>query len=198
LIYLNWCGTNCIASSPPTQTLLSISDNINNPETCFVASPHSPFTGVSLGSDYETLYALYCPSIPNGVTTFTANFSASTSFPAINVIEVQQGQIATSNFWENVDNVATASVSGTTATVSTTGPTTIAGDFVPAMLFNSGGTENANVGANYAGMTVNPTTDPGYISEATDGTTATTYTATINWPTTNRGWMAIITPLIHF
>ena len=47
---------------------MSIGDNINNPESCFAASPHSPFTLVetSIGTQHIQQYMWVCPSIPLG------------------------------------------------------------------------------------------------------------------------------------
>src|SRR6202008_4462808 len=57
----SYCGSSC--SVVPTQTA-TISDNINNPETCFTASPHSPYSlSNTYSSDYEKFYVWYCPSI---------------------------------------------------------------------------------------------------------------------------------------
>lgn len=78
VIVFSNCGDSlCSAFSTKT---IAISDNINNPETCFTASPHSPFdiqigSSSNPGKQFNREYIFYCSSIPSGVTNITATCS---------------------------------------------------------------------------------------------------------------------------
>ena len=202
ILHVTYCttsgGSGC--TTAPTQTVTSISDNINSPETCFVASPNSPYNGDSNPSgspnhDYQRFYEFYCPIIPNGVTTFTVNLSAAAGFLQASPSEWKG--IATTGFWENVDNIATSnSVTGLTATVTTSAPTVFNKDLIYAVLNNSGATNAATPGAGYTAIQCNPGPTPGFCSEAMSVTSRGSQTATTTWTTTNRYWFGIIAPLV--
>ena len=128
------------------------------------------------------------------MTTFTVNLSAAAGFLQASPSEWKG--IATSNFWENVDNIATSnSVTGLTATVTTSGPTVYNQDLVYAVLNNSGATNAATPGAGYTAIQCNPGPTPGFCSEAMSVTSPGSQTATTTWTTTNRYWFGIIAPL---
>ena len=82
IAWSTWCFTSSCNTSLAGITA-TIGDNINAKESCFVASPHSPFitdaNGGAQGSgDFQQHYVWYCPSIPAGVTSFTVTPSNST------------------------------------------------------------------------------------------------------------------------
>ena len=209
-LFVSFCGPACNAA-PPAVTL-TISDNINNPETCFVKSPHSPFSLANTSvPDYETLYALYCPSIPSGVTSLTATASTTLGALQLDAIEWKVGAIASSNYFENVDNfTGSGAVTGTTATVVTSGPTVSPNDLVTSMIANCG-LVSASVGTGYTGIIVNPSATPGHIVEAKAVTSIQSpdAVATMSWssgtplgncglgqPAPNDTWFGIIVPLV--
>jgi hypothetical protein len=181
------CGTGC-STVPPTVTVV-ISDNINNPETCFHASPHSPFAmAMPTVPDYETFWGYYAPDgcLPSGITSFTATFSASVASPQMDELELKTGQIATSGYFENVDNLQTSGgVAGLSGTVSTSGPTVNANDLIIAAMANCGATNPAVPGTGYTGLNVNPTTSfgtvNGHVLEAMGVATTGTKSAGFSW-----------------
>jgi hypothetical protein len=197
-VSVNFCG-NSTCTLPATQAV-TIRDNLNNPETCFVASPHSPFTLTSSpGTDSERFYMFYCPSIPAGVTSFTATASAAATSLQIDLVEIKAGGIASSNFWENVDNSAVSTTTGTTATVSTNGPTTNSNDFIMALMHPGSASYAAVPGTGYTGIIVNPTNPDtsvtqGHVLEAKAVSSTGVQTATITWGTPLT-WFGVIAPL---
>ena len=212
-VFALYCAnSNCNAA--PTQTVTSIGDNVNSTETCFTQAPHSPYAFANTNvPDYETIYAWYCPSIPAGVTSFTVTTSAAASYLSLAVIEWEAGTIASTGYFETVDNLNTAGdVAGTTATVSTNGPTTHSNDLITAMLVvcgaNGSSPIDAVVGTGYTGITVNPSLDLGLVTEA-KSVTSGTQTATTTWSTgtaegncalgaggSNSTWYGVIVPLV--
>ena len=206
-LFVSFCGAPC-GAVPPAETL-TISDNVNNPETCFTLSPHSPFSmAISAVPDYETLYALYCPSIPSGVTTLTASVSSAVDSLQLDAIEWKQGSIASSNYFEQVDNLTTSGATpGMTATIVTSGSTTNANDLVTALVVNCG-LVTATTGTGYTGIIVNPGATAGHIVEAKGVSSTGTYNATMSWssgtpfnncglgqPAPNDTWFGVIVPL---
>lgn len=198
LIHVTYCGVNGCATTA-TQTVINISDNINSPETCFTASPHSPFDGDSNPSgthDWQRFYEYYCPSIPNGVTGFTVNITTPNGWAVQNSMsEWKAGSIAATNFWENVDTIATSTSSGTTASVSTNGATSNASDLIWAVINNSGADTAASPGSGYTCVVCNPLPTPGFMAEAKAVPVTGMYTATTTWLTNNRNWFGVIAPL---
>ena len=212
-VFALYCAnSNCNAA--PTQTVTSIGDNVNSTETCFTQAPHSPYAFANTNvPDYETIYAWYCPSIPAGVTSFTVTTSAAASYLSLAVTEWEAGTIASTGYFESVDNLNTAGdVAGTTATVSTNGPTTHSNDLITAMLVvcgaNGSSPIDAVVGTGYTGITVNPSLDLGLVTEA-KSVTSGTQTATTTWSTgtaegncalgaggSNSTWYGVIVPLV--
>ena len=208
-IFTQWC-TNSSCNAAPKQTA-TISDNVNSPETCFTASPHSPYDMAnSTVPDYERFYVWYCPSIPAGVTSFTVTTSATANSLQIDAIEWKAGTIATSNYFENVDNlVSSGGTPSTTATVTTSGSTVNANDLITASIATCGATIPGIVGTGYTGIIVNPSSTPGHITEAKAVTSTGTQTATTTWTGTmsanacnfetagsNDTWFGVIVPLV--
>ena len=208
-IFAQWCA-NSDCNAAPTQTA-TISDNVNSPETCFTASPHSPYNMANASiPDYERLYVWYCPSIPSGVTSFTVTTSSTTSYLQIDAVEWRAGSIATSNYFESMDNVLNSeSASSTTATVTTRGSTVNANDLITASIATCGATIPGVVGPGYTGIIVNPPGTPGHITEAMAVSSTGTQTATTTWTGTmaanscnfntagsNDTWFGVIVPLV--
>jgi hypothetical protein len=208
-VIASFCATGGCGGTVPTQTA-TISDNVNSPEPCFTQAPHSPYTFLNSSvPDSEKLYAWYCPSIPSGVTSITVTTSASSASLQIDVAEWKAGTIASSNYFENVDQVVNSgSTANLIASVPTNSPTVNANDLITAVVANCGANVPATVGAGYTGIIVNPPGTLGHIFEA-EGVTATgIQTATTTWssgtPFSNCGlgaggssdtWFGIIVPL---
>ena len=204
-----WCAnSSCNAASSATATL---GDNINSTESCFTASPNSPYDFANTAvPDYGRVYAWYCPSIPSGVTTFTMTVSGTVSYPQFAVIEWLPRPIAPSSYFEIVDALgASGGTAGTTASVSTSATTVHASDLVTAWIANCGASISATVGTGYTGIVVNPFGTPGTIVEAKGVTSVGTQTATTTWSSGTAGsncqlgagdsndtWWGVIVPLI--
>jgi hypothetical protein len=201
----SWC-----CATPLTQTA-TVSDNVNSPENCFTASPHSPYNLNNIYvPDYERIYVWYCPSIPAGVTSFTVTTSASTTDPQIDVIEWKAGSIASFKYFESVDQLAySGDTAGTTATIPTSGSTVYTNDLVTALVANCGAQTAGIVGIGYLGINVNPSGVEGHIFEAKAASSAGIQTATMTWDSpaslyncdlgaggNNDTWFGVIVPLI--
>ena len=145
IAYATWCFNSSCNSSISGVTA-TIGDNINAMESCFFASPHSPFitdaNGGAQGSgDFQQHYVWYCPSIPSGVTSFTVTPSnPNLRYLQLNITEWNAGSLAAScspisACFESVDNFGQAgnSTGGTTATITTNGSTVNADDLVFAV-----------------------------------------------------------------
>lgn len=197
-------------SNTGTQTA-TISDNINSPEPCFTQAPHSPYTFLnSAVPDSQRLQAWYCPSIPAGVTSFTSTTNATVFFHQIDAIEWKAGSIATTNFFEDVDNISNAGATASTeATVTTSGPTVNPDDLLTVSIATCGAQIPGTVGSGYTGLIVNPPPTAGHITEAMAVTATGTYSGTTTWSSgTNNGncnlgaggnndtWFGIIVPLV--
>ena len=208
-VFGQYCA-NSSCNAAPSQTA-TIGDNINSTEACFTLSPHSPYNYANAAvPDYERLYAWYCPSIPSGVTTFTITTSSTASYLQLDVIEWKAGTIASSNYFESVDNISSSGgTAGLTATVSTSGSTVNSNDLITATIANCGAVIPGVVGVGYTGIIVNPSGTPGHITEAKAATSTGTQTATTTWSTgsapsncglgaggSNDTWFGIIVPLI--
>ena len=210
-LFVSFCASSC--GAPPPAITLTVADNINNPETCFVKSPHSPYTfNNSAVPDSETFYVLYCPSVPSGVTSFTASSGGVTlgSFQ-LDAVEWKVGSIASANYFENVDNITSSgSTAGTTATVLTSGPTVNPNDLITALTVDCG-LVNASVGTGYTGIIVNPANTAGHILEARGVTSiqSPNASATMSWssgtpfgncglgqPAPNDTWFGVVVPLV--
>ena len=176
IAYATWCFTSACTTSISGITA-TIGDNINATESCFVASPHSPFitdgNGGAQGSgDFQQHYVWYCPSIPSGVTSFTVTPSNSTlSYVQLNITEWKAGALAAScspisACFENVDNFGQAgnSTGGTTATITTSGSTVNANDLIFAVTEVPCCSFTSSPGTGYTGITVAPSVTPGMVS----------------------------------
>ena len=209
-VFAQFCNSSASCGVAPTQTA-TIGDNINSPETCFTEAPHSPYAMSNTSvPDYEKVYAWYCPSIPAGVTTFTVTTSATAGYLQLDVIEWKAGTIASSNYFESVDNIVNSDgTANTTATIPTNGSTVNANDLITATIATCGATIPGTVGSGYTGIVVNPSGTPGHITEAMAVRSAGTQTATTTWTGTmaarscnfgnsgsNDTWFGVIVPLV--
>ena len=208
IAWATWCFTSACDTSISDITA-TIGDNVNATESCFVASPHSPFitdgNGGGQGSgDFQQHYVWYCPSIPAGVTSFTVTpNNSSLSFLQLNISEWKAGSLApscspVSACFENVDNFAEAGnpTGGTTATITTSGPTVHANDLLFAVTEVPCCSFTASPGPGYTGITVAPSVTPGMVSEAEAATAAGTQTATTTWSGGNAAWFGVIVPVV--
>ena|GEM_PF-858628 len=210
-LFVSFCSASG-CSTPPAAVTLTVSDNVNNPETCFTRSPHSPFSLANTSvPDYETLYALYCPSIPSGVSTFTASMSSAVDSLQLDAIEWKVGSIASANYFENVDNITTSDgTANTVATVVTSGSTVNPNDLVTSLVATCG-LISATVGSGYTGIIVNPSGTPGHIveAEAVTAIQSPNASATTTWSSgtalgncglgqsaPNDTWFGVIVPLV--
>ena len=208
IAWATWCFNSACNSSISGVTA-TIGDNINATESCFVASPHSPFitnaNGGGQGSgDFQEHYVWYCPSIPSGVTSFTVTPSnANLSYLQLNITEWKAGSLAAScspisDCFENVDNFGQAGTStgGTTATITTSGSTVNANDLIFAVTEVPCCSFTASPGTGYTGITVAPSVTPGMVSEAKAATATGIQTATTTWTGGSTPWFGVIVPLI--
>ena len=208
IAWATWCFTSACNTSISGITA-TIGDNINATESCFVASPHSPFitdgNGGAQGSgDFQQHYVWYCPSIPSGVTSFTVTpTNPNLSYLQLNITEWKAGSLAPScspisACFENVDNLGQAgnSTGGTTATITTSGPTVNANDLIFAVTEVPCCSFTASPGTGYIGITVAPAVTPGMVSEAKAATNAGIQTATSTWTGGSTSWFGVIVPVI--
>ena len=207
------CGSTVDAnlncnSATPTSTV-TISDNINNPEPCFTASPHSPFLSNNVTiPDIIRLWVFYSPDgcLPSGVTSFTATFGSTGYYPQIEPVEWQAGSIATANFFDAGDTVAFGISSGS-ASISTSGSTLNPNDLITVMTQTCGGNVPQVVGIGYTAILVN-SAEAGHIVEAQAALQTGVQTATSTWSHVapagcannlggiNDSWFAVIVPLV--
>jgi uncharacterized repeat protein (TIGR03803 family) len=187
-IFATFCSEfSPLCGSFNTSVVASIGDNINPTESCFTMSPHSPYyMSNSSVPDYITGYAWYCPSIPSGVTSFTLSTSgtgsANTTFLTLGVVEWKAGSVASTGYFENVDNSATSNnVPSLSSSVPTSGSTTKTNDIITGLTTLCGGTLDIVPGSGFTGLIVNPSSNPGVLIEA-EGVTATgTQAVTATW-----------------
>ena len=207
IAWATWCFNSSCNSSISGVTA-TIGDNINVTESCFVASPHSPFitdaNGGAQGSgDFQQHYVWYCPSISSGVTSFTVTPSnPNLSYLQLNISEWKAGSLAAScspisACFEDVDNFGQAgnSTVGTTATITTNGSTVNANDLVFAVTEVPCCNFTASPGTGYTGITVAPSVTPGMVSEAEAVTATGIQTATTTWTGGSTHWFGVIVPL---
>ncbi len=208
IAWATWCFNSACNSSIAGVTA-TIGDNINATESCFVASPHSPFVtdgnGGGQGSgDFQQHYVWYCPSIPSGVTSFKVTPSnPNLSYLQLNITEWKAGSLAAScspisACFENVDNLGQAgnSTGGTAATITTSGPTVNANDLIFAVTEVPCCSFTASPGTGYTGITVAPSVTPGMVSEAKAAAATGIQTATTTWSGGSAAWFGVIVPLV--
>jgi hypothetical protein len=120
-------------------TILKISDDANEPEPCFTASPHSPFVlkETSAGTQKLQEYIWVCPNIPTGVTSFTVTCSVAHACSYITVTVTEWAGLAVSDVFD-VDGGAASSTQETTATISTWSATNYTNDLLYTFLDNTG------------------------------------------------------------
>jgi hypothetical protein len=127
------CGDTGACTASASGITLAVSDNVNNPETCFTAAPSSPVAVNDSGGFHEVWYWWVCPSIPAGVTSFTITNSSGTNYSPMWISE-WSGTSFTGVI--DKDGHAQSATSGTSASVSTTAPTTNAQDVCVGMIDN--------------------------------------------------------------
>jgi hypothetical protein len=207
IAWATWCFTESCTSSTAGVTA-TIGDNINATESCFTASPHSPFTtdgngGAQGSGDFQGFYVWYCPSVPAGVTTFTVTPSVSTLYYLqLHISEWAAGSLATScspvtACFESVDNssVAGNTTGGATATITTSGPTTSSDDLIFAITQIPCCSFTSSAGAGYTGITVAPASNPGMVVEAKAASGVGIQTATSTWTGGSAAWFGVIAPI---
>src|SRR5207244_10174206 len=121
--------------------------------------------------DFQQHFVWYCPSIPAGVTSFTVTGSnPNLHYLQLNISEWKAGSLAAScspisACFENVDNFGQAgnSTGGTTATITTSGPTVNANDLIFAVLSAPSCYFTVIPGSGYTGITVVPDLTPTFI-----------------------------------
>ncbi len=120
------------------KTLLKISDNVNDPEICFVPSPHSPFELVETSTGTQKLqeYIWMCPSIPDGVTSFTATCSTPKACSYITLTVTEWTGLAKVDVFD-VDGGAASQVQENSAKLSTWSPTHKTNELIYAFLDNT-------------------------------------------------------------
>ncbi len=130
------CGNSACTGST-TGFTETISDNVNNPEACFVKSPGSPFNLVETSSGAERLqqYMWVCPSIPSGVTSITVRSSSTSYYLTFSASEWTG--LASSNVWD-ADGGNASTTQGETATLSTSSPLSYYHDLMYTFLDNTG------------------------------------------------------------
>jgi len=119
-------------------TTLSIGDNLHDPESCFVASPQSPFAlnETSRGTEKLQEYIWLCPEIPSGVTSFTARCSLEHGCTYITLTITEWTGLATSNAFD-IDGGAASTIQETSATLSTTSPTRFTNELLYTFMDNT-------------------------------------------------------------
>ncbi len=120
-------------------TTLTISDSVNNPEQCFMPSPHSPFSlnETSAGKQQLQEYIWMCPDIPSGVTDFTVTCSVARSCSYITITATEWTGLATSDVFDT-DGGAASTTQQTRATISTDSATRYTNDLVYTFMDNTG------------------------------------------------------------
>jgi hypothetical protein len=215
LVHATWCGHSDCGGPFVTTITATISDNVNSPETCFHASPNAPYyMDNSSVPDYPTGYAWYCPSIPSGVTSFTVTTSGTgssgTTFLTMSGSEWQTGSIAATGYFESVDQgISSNNTPSLIASVPTSAGITHTNDLVVSSMSNCGGIINIEPGAGFTALVLNPTDNPGFITEAAAASSSGVQTATASWSgTTASGncqlgdtggldtWYGFITPMV--
>ena len=120
-------------------TTLSIGDNINSPEPCFIPSPHSPFALNEISKGHQKLqeYIWVCPTIPKRVTSFTATCSRANACSYITLTITEWTGLASTNVFE-ADGGAASQQQQTRATVSTSSRTKSLYDLLYTFMDNTG------------------------------------------------------------
>jgi hypothetical protein len=165
LFYTVCTNASCANLTTPLGTV-TVSDNINNPETCFTQAPHSPYTWTNTGTpDQGYMEVLYCPSIPSGVTGFTVTTPNGANAATLGLIEWLTGSIATTGFFDSVDasSGSAGNVPRTSTALSTSSPTTKSNELITGMLVLCGGTVTQNIAGPTVGLIVNPSANPGLV-----------------------------------
>lgn len=182
------CADTGACTASTTGVTLTISDNINNPETCFTAAPSSPVQVADSGGFKEVWYWWVCPSIPAGVTYFITNSSTGggSDFNPRWIVDFTCS--GCTGAWDK-DGTGHSSASGTTGTAPTTGATTNAKEFCVGMVDNDADESQSSFGGSWA-QHYNDGTGNGVLQTlSTSGTGTQTVSAT--W-TGSDSWFAEI------
>jgi hypothetical protein len=181
-IIVTYCPIPSPLCSGYQAVTLTLSDNLNSPETCFTQAPNSPYNvGNSSVPDDIRVHAFYCPSIPSGVSTFTASTNVSVEFLTIFLVEWKAGSIASSGYFESVDQGGDSNnIPVTSTSISTSATTVNKSDIVTAAITNCGGNVPQTVGSGYTQL-INPASDPGALMEAMAVSSTGVQTATSSW-----------------
>jgi hypothetical protein len=165
--------------------------------------------------DYPTGYAWYCPSIPSGVTSFTVTTSGTgssdTTFLTMSGSEWQTGSIAATGYFESVDQgISSNNTPSLTASVPTSATTAHANDLLVSTISLCGGTDNIAPGSGFTALILNPSSNPGFMTEANAVSSVGIQTATASWSDTESfsgncqlgdtggldTWYGFITPMV--
>ena len=170
-------------------TTLKISDNVNDPEFCFIASPHSPFSLIETSAGTQKLqeYIWVCPNIPPKVTSFTATCSTPKACSYIAITVTEWKGLATSNVFD-ADGGGASSILETSATLSTWSPTEYSDDLVYTFLDNTGDETMTPVAPHRTVLQFYP----GNINTATIAMKSGTQTATTTWQGKDDWYGAIV------
>jgi hypothetical protein len=202
-----WCFTATCTSSIEGVTA-TLGTNLHATESCFVASPHSPFRtnangGPEGSGDFEQPQVWYCPSIPAGVTSFTMTPSnRNLRYITLHISEWKAGSLAAScspisACFEDVDAMGQVGTTTgeTRATLTTNGPTVHADDLIFAAIEVPCCFVDGQAAEDYTGIT----TTQGFVVEAKAATEAGIQTATSTWtPPTPMTWFGVIVPIRGF
>lgn len=150
VIWVYACGDGGACTTSTAGQSVVVSDNLHNPETCFQTSPGSPFTLIDSAGFHELGYLLVCPSLPSGVTSFTAtnpdnssgfiafwltNFTVSTGLPSSSTVDK--------------DNSAVSSTTGTSGSVTLSANTTNANDLIIGLVDNDNDESQTGFGSGF-------------------------------------------------
>jgi hypothetical protein len=175
-VYTCMDSSSCTANTAG-QTIV-VKDNVNNPETCFQASPGSPFAINDSGGFHEVGYLLVCPSLPAGITSFTASAqSPSNSFTAMWLADFSVSTGVPSSSTIDKDNLAVSSTSGTTGSVTLSATTTNANDLIIGLVDNDND-EAQTVGSGFGSIQCDNNTNGCLQAKAVSATGSYTVSAT--------------------
>lgn len=169
-------------------TTMTIGDNLNNPETCFAASPHSPFSLIETSQGTQKLqeYIWVCPNIPSGITSFTITCSVPSSCSYMTLTVTEWTGLATSNVFD-ADGGGASSVQQTSLSISTSTRLSYVNDLMYTF-FDNTGDERMTPGSPYLQALQFYS---GNLNSAITVTTAGIQTATASW-TGNDDWYGAI------
>jgi hypothetical protein len=160
-------------------------------ESCFVASPHSPFTLIetSQGAEHIQMYVWICPQIPSGVHTLTMTCVGGgengNNCYWMTLLVTEWTGLSTSADPFDVDGGAASSAQGTTGTVSTSSSTNYTNELMFTFWDTTADQWDCAV-APYQAPEECCNTTGGNINTAKTTSTKGTQTAQITWYDPNR------------